>query len=147
MEWVEVTKDLAAACVQIGTNRISKGQSQKDLAQQLKMPQPMLSRIERCDLGGLVSKDTWADIQRAANVVGVTLPPPVEGKIHRSRTKKLESRPITVEAPAPASASAPAPESLPPGLPDMTRRILEAVAAGSVTPEAASVTLATLRRL
>jgi transcriptional regulator with XRE-family HTH domain len=145
MEWVEVTKDLAAACVQIGTNRISKGQSQKDLAQQLKMPQPMLSRIERCDLGGLVSKDTWADIQRVAAVVGVTLPPPVEGKIHRSRAKSQGSRPITVEAPAPASA--PASESPLPGLPDMTRRILEAVAAGSVTPEAASVTLATLRRV
>ena len=143
MEWIEVTKDLAAACVQIGTNRISKGQSQKDLAQQLQMPQPMLSRIERCDLGGLVSKDTWTDIQRVAAAVGVTLPPPVEGKIHRARSKKLGSRLITIEAPAPA----PAPEAPLPGMPDMTRRILEAVASGSVTPEAASVTLATLRRV
>lgn len=140
MEWIEVTKDLAAACVQIGTNRTSKGQTQRDLAQHLKLTQPMLSRIERCDFGATVSSEMYEYIQRAATAVGVTVPPPVAGKIHRTRPVKAASTPITIEAP-------PAPEVVAVGMPDTTRRILEAVAAGRVTPEAASVTLATLRQV
>lgn len=158
MDWIRVTDGLAEACIAIGKERIKRGTTQRDLADNMQIQQGVLSRIETANFGQAISANTYSDIRRLANVMGVALPSPVPGKkVIARRTKHSRkartAEPVAVQ-PAPESASAPAPESLPldigpaesePSADALTRRILESVAAGKVAPGAAVVALGVLR--
>jgi len=150
MDWIRVTDDLAEACIAIGKERIKRGTTQRDIAQNAKIPQGILSRIETANFGGAISASTYADIQRLANVMGITLPPPVQGKKVIARRSKRSRKIHTAEPVAAQPATAPLPIDVGPAESEscadaLTRCILESVAAGKVAPGAAVVALGVLR--